>query len=116
MTRRVERLNSLLKEVIAEVIREEFSNMLTVTRVEITADLHYAKVYITFIGKSEKKEEMLKTLQDSAGMIAMLSSKKVVMRYFPALTFYFDNFVETHSKIDKILEDIKQKHKASNEP
>ncbi len=53
--KRTDRLNSLLKEVISEVIRREVRNphvneLVTVTRVQISKDLHYAKVYISVIG------------------------------------------------------------------
>ena len=49
---RTARLNSLLREVIAEVIQREVRNpkiptLLAVTRVDITKDLHFAKVFIT---------------------------------------------------------------------
>ncbi|MDN3507885.1 MAG: ribosome-binding factor A, partial [Simkaniaceae bacterium] len=54
-TRRVFRLNSLLREVLSEVVTQDVSNpnispLLTITRVEITTDLHFAKVYFSVIG------------------------------------------------------------------
>ena len=58
---RVDRLNSLLKEVISEVIRKEvqhpdINEFITVTRVDITKDLRHAKVYISIIGTDDKKK------------------------------------------------------------
>ncbi|MCB1119463.1 MAG: ribosome-binding factor A, partial [Chlamydiia bacterium] len=52
--KRTDRLNTLLREVISDVIRKEIRNpkvseLLTVTRVEITKDLKFAKVYISVI-------------------------------------------------------------------
>ena len=111
---RTARLNSLLKEVISEVIRREVRNphvneLVTVTRVDITKDLHYAKVYISVIGTPEQKEETIKALQSASGFIAVNSSKKVVMRYFPALTFKLDDGVEKHMRIEELLHEIKNK-------
>ena len=62
---RVARLNSLLKEVISEVIREDVDNphvnqFVSVTQVEITSDLHHAKVHISVIGDQKVKEETIK--------------------------------------------------------
>ena len=116
--KRINRLNSLLKEVIAEVIRKDVCNpnvsvLATPTKVEITPDLHYAKVYISIIGNSEEKEKTIKALQESAGYIGSIASKKVVLRYFPSLTFILDNSVEDQMKIEKILQDIK-KEESSN--
>lgn len=112
MTRnRTDRLNSNLKEVISEVIRTQVKNphvneLLTVTRVDITKDLHYAKVYISVIGSETEKQQTLGALNSAAGFIAVNSSKKVVMRYFPTLTFILDDSVEKHMRIDNILDKI----------
>lgn len=118
---RTDRLNSLLKEVISDVIRKDVRNphvneLLTVTRVEITKDLHYAKVYISVIGNEAEKEETLKALQTAAGFIAVTSSKKVVMRYFPELTFKLDDSVDKHMRIEKLLGEISSERESrSNE-
>ena len=50
-------------------------------------------------------------MQQASGFISISASKKVVMRYFPSLTFKLDTSVDEHMKIDKILEDIKKKQK-----
>jgi ribosome-binding factor A len=112
--KRTDRLNSLLKEVISEVIRREVKNphvnaLVTVTRVDITKDLHHAKVYISVIGTDEEKETTIKALTTAAGFIAVNSSKKVVMRYFPELSFKLDDAVDKHMRIEELLQEIKEK-------
>lgn len=111
--KRTDRLNSLLKEVISEVIKRDVRNphvaeLVTVTRVQITKDLHYAKVYISIIGTDLQKTETMKALQSAAGFIAVHSSQKVVMRYFPELTFILDDSVEKHMRIEELLHKINQ--------
>lgn len=108
---RVVRLNSLLKEVISEVIRTDVRNphvspLVTVTRVDITKDLHHAKVLISVIGTDEEKAESLKALNTAAGFIAVNSSKKVTMRYFPELHFKLDDSVDKHMRIEDLLTKI----------
>lgn len=108
---RTDRLNSSLKEVISDVIRRDVRNphvneLMTVTRVEITKDLHYAKVYISVIGTEAEKARTLEALQTAAGFIAVTASKQVVMRYFPALTFKLDDSVDQHMRIAKLLDEI----------
>lgn len=117
---RTDRLNSLLKEVISDVIRKDVRNphvkeLITVTRVEITKDLHYAKVYISVIGSETDKEETLKALQTAAGFIAVNSSKKVVMRYFPELTFKLDDSVDKHMRIEKLLGEISSERESRSQ-
>ena len=113
-SRRTVRLNSLLKEVISEVIRKDVghpkvSTLVTVTSVDITKDLSLAKVYISVIGTDKEKEETIKALESAAGYIAVLASKKVVMRHFPSLIFKLDEGVDKHLRIDSILKDIEMK-------
>lgn len=110
---RIVRLNSLLKEVISEVIHRDVRNphvnqLISVTNVEITNDLHHAKVYISIIGTPKEKEETIDALQSAAGFIAVQSSKKVVMRYFPTLTFKLDTSVDKQMRIDSLLGQIKE--------
>jgi len=116
---RIARLNSLLKEVITEVIREDVRNpnvhdLITVTRVDITNDLHHAKVYISVIGDKSVKEKTLAGLQSAAGFIATNASKKVVMRYFPELTFKLDDSVDKHMRIEELLQEIQSKRKEND--
>lgn len=114
---RTDRLNSNLKEVISEVVRRDVRNphvneLVTITRVDITKDLHYAKVYVSVIGTPEIKTETLKALNSAAGFIAVNASKKVVMRYFPSLTFKLDDSADKHMRIETLLSEISDERKA----
>ncbi len=111
--KRTEKLNSLLKEVISEVITKEVRDprlgpFVTVTSVDITKDLHHAKVYISVIGDPDSKKKALEALQSGAGFIAVNSSKKVVMRFFPTLTFKLDDSADKYAAIDTLLGQIRQ--------
>jgi ribosome-binding factor A len=88
----------------------------TVTRVDITKDLHHAKVYISVIGTPEQKQETLSALQSAAGFIAVQSSKEVVMRYFPALSFKLDDSVDKHMRIEELLGEIASEKEHRNDP
>lgn len=108
---RTDRLNSLLKEVISDVIKRQVKNPLvaeltTVTRVDITKDLKHAKVYVSVIGDEHVQKKTLEALTSAAGFIAVNSSKEVVMRFFPALHFYLDDSVDKHMRIEEILKEI----------
>lgn len=111
MKNRIERLNSLLKQVIADVILKEVRNplihpLLTVTKVEVSKDLQHARVFISIIGSDIERETSLKALQSAAGFIAVNAAKQVVMRYFPALTFKLDTSADKQQVIDQLLNKI----------
>ncbi|MCB1136096.1 MAG: 30S ribosome-binding factor RbfA, partial [Chlamydiia bacterium] len=82
MVKRTDRLNSLLKEVISDVVRLQVkhphvSKFLTITRVDITRDLRHAKVYVSVIGEDKARNETLEALNQAAGFIAITASKQV---------------------------------------
>lgn len=111
--KRTKRLNSLLQEVITDVIRKEVRNPLvspffSITEVDISKDLQHAKVYISVIGTPEEKQATIKALQSAAGFISVLASKEITIRFFPSLIFKLDTSVDKQMKIDSILKDIQQ--------
>ncbi len=117
--RRTDRLNSLLKEVISEVIHCDLhhlpfnSDHVTIMRVEVTADLSYAKVFVSIlVGTDSQKQAILHTLQGLAGKIAVLSSKKMVIRFFPELTFVIDSDLEKQLHMQELLEKIAKEREA----
>ena len=119
MIKRIRRLNSLLKEVISEVIREDVQNpnvsdLMTVTTVSASKDLQHARVYISVIGTEEKRQKTIQALASSAGFIATLASKKVVLRHFPLLTFCIDTTVDKQMKIETILQKIHVEKESRN--
>lgn len=110
---RIDRINSLLKEVIFDVIQKQVRNphvnlFVSVTRVDTSTDLYHAKVYVSLIGTQAEKEKVLAALESAAGFIAVQASKQVQLRHFPTLTFRIDTAAEEHFKIEKILADIEK--------
>ena len=118
---RLDRVNSLLKEVIVEAIQKDVRNpnittFISVTKVDTSADLHHAKVYISMIASDDQKEKILEALQSAAGFIAVHSSKKIRLRYFPELTFILDKGLDEHMKIEKILGKIEEERRSRPDP
>lgn len=117
MTKRTIRLNSLLKEVISEVIHREIHHIphidefVTITRVEITSDLAFAKVFVSVLGDEKKKKQAIEALQNMAGPIAKMSSKKVTLRFFPSLSFEIDKGLEKQLRIEELLSKLADERK-----
>jgi len=113
---RLARVNSLLKEVIFEVIQKEVRNphvttFVSVTNVDTSQDLHHAKVMVSLICSDEEKGKVVDALNSAAGFIAVHAAKKVKLRYFPTLTFKLDTSIEEHMRIQALLGDIEKERK-----
>ena len=110
-SRRIERVNSLLREVITEVIRRDVRDpdvdrLAAVTRVDTSKDLRHAKVYVSLIGTLDEKQKTVNALQKASAFIAITASKKVVLRYFPELIFRVDDSIDKQMQIEEIIQEI----------
>ena len=119
MSKRTKRLNSLLKQVINEVVRQEISNphiseLLTIAQVDITKNLKTARVYVSVIGSDQERLQTVDALQKSSKFISSMASKKVVLRYFPSLEFILDTTVDKQMEIALLLEKIDKEKQSRN--
>ena len=119
---RIKRVNSLLKEVISEVIMRDVQNphiskFITVTSVDVAKDLHNAIVYVSVMGPDLEKQETIDALNQASGYISSLASKQVVLRFFPTLKFKIDSSIDKHMRIEEILQDIhREEETRDNKP
>jgi len=108
--KRSQRVGDLIREEVADIIMNKLKDprvgFITVTGVNITEDLKLAKVYISIL-KAEEKDATLEILNSAKGFIRAELSKRVRMKFIPALTFRMDESLEYGNKIEKLLKEIK---------
>lgn len=107
---RLNRIDEELKKELSQIISYELKNpeatgMISVTRVKITPDLKYAKVYVSILN-SKNDEKTIEALKRSAGFIRSQIAKRVNLRITPELVFEKDDSMEYGMKIDSILKDL----------
>lgn len=107
MNIKIERLNRLFMEEISKIlmteIKDEDIKFVTVTGVEITNDLSFAKVYVTVLDP-EKKRSTLDALQKASHFIRGKLSERVDIRHTPELRFLYDDSVAYGEHIEEIIE------------
>lgn len=107
---RLNRINEELRKEISNIISFELKNpdatgLISVTKIKITPDLKYAKVYISMLN-SKSEEKTLEALKKSEGFIRSLVAKRINLRITPELVFEKDDSMEYGAKIDSILKDL----------
>lgn len=112
---RLNRINEELKKEMSHIISFELKNpdvtgLISVTKVKITPDLKYAKVYISMLN-SKNEDKTIEALKNSAGFIRTLIAKRINLRITPELVFEKDDSMEYGMKIDSILEELKKDEK-----
>ena len=112
MSVRIERLNSTYQEEISIILRDDIKDdnieFVTITKVSVSSDLSYAKVYIRVLDNS-KKNTTLKALNEASGYIRKLLADRVDIRHTPELKFLYDDSIEYGEKIEEKLKTINDK-------
>lgn len=109
MSIKLERLGHIFTEEISKVIRDEVKdddiNYVTITAVDISSDLSYAKVYFTNLIDADR-DKVTKALNRAAPFIRGKLFDMVEIRKMPELTFVYDESIAYGQKIESIIEDI----------
>ncbi|MEG0023751.1 MAG: 30S ribosome-binding factor RbfA [Akkermansia sp.] len=109
-TRRLDKVNELMRREISTVIQRDFEfpgTIVTVAGVEITDDLKEGKVWIGVVGRM-RASQVLEKLSLRRGFIQSTVSKRVIMRSTPKLTFKLDDSAQRGVDMVNLLEDIDQ--------
>ena len=111
MSRRMDRVNALLRREISLVIANEMrdprlSTMSSVTHVDTSADLRHAKVFVSVMGDLGKKETTLTALRSAAGFIHRSMRDKLSLKSTPSLEFYIDDSIERGAEMLEMIKSI----------
>ncbi len=110
MALKKEKMNGIIQRELTQIIQTEVKDpqigFITITGVDVTADLSIAKVYVTFLGKGYDNVKGMKALERSKGFIRSLLAKRLTTRKVPELQFVKDTSLEYGNKIENILKDI----------
>ena len=110
---RLGRIDEEYKKELSQIIGYELKNpnvtgLISVTKVKVTSDLKYAKVYVSILN-SKNIKDTLAGLKKSSGYIRSELAKRVNLRNTPELIFELDDSIEYGAKIDSILKEIMPK-------
>ena len=115
--KRVDRVAELVRAELGSAIlrhlRDPRVGFVTVTRVELSADLHYAKVFYSVIGDQAKRKETHEALNHARGFLQRDLAKELNLRYTPHLDFYLDDSLDHSLEIDGILKEIHKEEEKS---
>ncbi|ODP98441.1 MULTISPECIES: 30S ribosome-binding factor RbfA [Salinivibrio] len=105
---RTDRVAHQLQKEIALILQREIKDprigMVTVSDVQISRDLAYAKVFVTFLTVDEQAPtESLKALNEASGYIRSLVGKAIRLRVTPELTFVFDESLTEGMRISNLV-------------
>lgn len=110
MSRRAERLAGEIRDEVARMIASDLKDprlgFVTVTRVDLTADLRYARVYVGVLGE-EGEGGTMGVLQRASGFVRREIGRRLRVRFAPEIDFRYDRGLEATDRIARLLAEEK---------
>ena len=112
---RIAKVSSLLKKEITLILQNDLendllmSNFINISKIDLTRDLQFCKIYVTSTAKEEIRKEIVANLNLAKNFIRHTLGKRIEMRRLPDLTFKDDTVLEKGLSVLKLLEELKNK-------
>ena len=117
-TRRTSRVGETVRAALAEVLRHDVTEVqvgwCSISEVEVSPDLHYARVYITGL-KEEETKATVDELRRVAGQVRHHLAKRIHLRYTPELDFRYDETAMRALRVETILREVMPGKEAEEE-
>ena len=105
-------------EKVADLIQKEISQMLvksikdprigfvTITRVSVSEDCRFAKIYFSVAGNLEERERSMKGLESATGYVRKELGRRIRLRYTPEILFQFDPSIEYAIHMEELIQSL----------
>ena len=109
MSRRGDRINVLLRQEISLLLAREIKDprlngVISITKVETTADLRNARVYVSVMGEQDAKNAALEGIHSAATFLRRSLRDRLKLRYVPFLKFALDESIEDADAVLRLMD------------
>jgi ribosome-binding factor A len=109
---RKEKVQDAIQKEVSSIIQNELKDprlgFVTITAVEMTQDLRYAKIFYSVLGKDEEHKKSQEALDSALGFIRRLIAERIQLRFAPEIVFKEDKSSEYSVRIQEVLDEIKE--------
>ena len=110
MSRRMERINALLRQEISSIVASDLNDprlasMITITRVDTASDLSRAKVFVSIMGHPDQKRRALKGLKSASGFVKKSLRPRLTLRSVPEVEFRIDDSIERGVNMLRLIDE-----------
>lgn len=111
MAHHIERVNSLIRQEISELLQRQvkdprLGNFITVTAVDTSPDMKHAKVFVSRLEGQEEKKETLGVLASAAGFFRKELATRLKLRRVPELNFQWDDSLERGDHLLRLIDRV----------
>ncbi len=116
---RKDRVGDLIKREISQMIQNELKDpgigFVTITGVEVSADLRRAEVYYSVLGDQDAKTKTASALKRAGGFLQHEIGKRLRLKHTPEIGFKFDTSVEYGARIEELIQKIHRQTQADTD-
>lgn len=109
---RANRVAEEIKKEVTELMRDELKDprigFVTVTSVEVSPDIRYARIFVSVLGSVEETKQSLIALNKARGFVRTELGKRIRLRYTPEIEFRFDESIKHGARIMELLGEVKE--------
>jgi ribosome-binding factor A len=98
-----ERVRAILSELMLREVSDPRLKHVTITEVQIDAELVYAKVFVNALGDESRQAEVMKGLTSAKGFLRREVGKRLHLKSTPDLTFIWDDTLERGERLNQII-------------
>lgn len=111
MTRRAERVSSIIQQELSYLLREQVNDprltgLISITKVSTSPDLKHAKVFISTLGDKVNKNEILQGFTAASGFLRRQLANRLKLKHMPELSFHLDNSIERGAEVLRLIEQV----------
>lgn len=107
-TPRTRRVGEQIRRDLAELIRDELRDprlaLLSMTSVEVSRDMAYARIYVTLFGDASERVERVAELNRAAPLLRRELGRRLRLRVIPRLEFRYDEVVERGAQLSALID------------
>ena len=109
--RRHQRLGEEIREEVARIIgaglKDPRIGFVTVTRVELTADLRTARVHVGVLGEAADRDKTMAGLRQAAGFVRRELGRRIRVRHTPEVLFLYDQGLDATERVARLLDETR---------
>ena len=107
---RMRRVNEAVREVLssqlAAGLKDPRIGFVTVTGVDTSPDLRFARVYVSVLGDEDARADALAGLDSSRGFLQAQIAHQLRMKRTPALSFHYDETIERADRMTRLIDEV----------
>ncbi len=113
---RAERVSDELRRRLTELILTELKDprvsfMSTITRIQMSPDLRYAKVFVSVMGEPVEQTNTIEALRHAAGYLRREMGVDLRLRHTPELQFVLDHSIEEGDRVLRVIREVEERER-----